>query len=400
MLLQVPNLARVRATTNARAPRISPPAIGGRASFRSADANELRDADTLAPHLDADPQEKTYMQVGMVGLGRMGTILVRRLLQGGHDCVVYDIDPDRAAALESDGAVAASSLRDFVDKLAPPRSAWIMVPAGLTDNTVHELADLMQPDDTIIDGGNSYYRDDISRAEALRARGLHYVDIGTSGGVHGLERGFCLMIGGESEIVKRLEPILRSIAPGIDAASRTPGRTGEAMLGEEGFLHCGPAGAGHFVKMVHNGVEYGIMAAYAEGINILRNANIGRTEMESDAETAPIRDAHYYSYDFDLPSIVEVWRRGSVISSWLLDLTAIALTKSPELTEFTGRVSDSGEGRWTILAAVDEGVPANVLSAALYSRFRSRLEVDFGDKVLSAMREQFGGHAEKPATGV
>ncbi|MHB8242722.1 MAG: phosphogluconate dehydrogenase (NAD(+)-dependent, decarboxylating) [Solirubrobacteraceae bacterium] len=340
------------------------------------------------------------MQIGMVGLGRMGNLLARRLMAGGHECVVFDLDPAAIEQLEEHGAVGARSLEDFAEKLTPPRTGWIMVPAAVTEKTVRGLAAVMQKGDTIIDGGNSYYRDDIHRAEMLLEKGIHYLDIGTSGGVHGFERGFCLMIGGEKHVVERLEPIFSCIAPGVGAALRTPGRTGALEAAEEGFLHCGPSGAGHFVKMVHNGIEYGIMAAYAEGLNILQHANIGATPQEDDSETAPMRDARYYNYNFDLKAVTEVWRRGSVISSWLLDLTAIALTKSPTLEEFAGRVSDSGEGRWTVLAAVDEGVPANVLSAALYSRFRSRIEADFADKVLSAMREQFGGHSEKPSVGV
>ncbi len=341
------------------------------------------------------------MQLGMVGLGRMGANMVRRLMNAGHECVVYDVREESVAALESDGAVGARSLQEFVDKLTPPRATWIMVPAAFTDETIDELAKLLQRDDIIIDGGNSYYRDDIHRAEALKPQNIHYVDVGTSGGVFGLERGFCLMIGGEAEVVKHLDPIFRALAPGLDAAERTPGRTGEPAPPELGYLHCGPSGAGHFVKMVHNGIEYGMMAAYAEGLNILHHANIGKEIQESDAETAPIRDAaRYYNYDFDMQDVAEVWRRGSVVASWLLDLTAIALTESPGLEDFTGRVSDSGEGRWTVLAAVDEGVPANVLSASLFSRFSSRGEADYGDKLLSAMRKQFGGHAEKPSAGV
>ncbi len=341
------------------------------------------------------------MQLGMVGLGRMGANMVRRLMSDGHECVVYDVRQESVTALEGEGAVGAKSLQDFVDKLTPPRAMWIMVPAAFTDETIDDLAKLAKPDDIIIDGGNSYYRDDIHRAEALKASGIHYVDVGTSGGVFGLERGFCLMIGGEEQVVRHLEPIFRSLAPGVKAAERTPGRTGEPTPAELGYLHCGPSGAGHFVKMVHNGIEYGIMAAYAEGLNILHHANIGKDIQESDAETAPIRDAaRYYNYDFDMTEIAEVWRRGSVVASWLLDLTAIALLEAPKLESFTGRVSDSGEGRWTVLAAVDEGVPANVLSASLFSRFSSRGEADYGDRLLSAMRKQFGGHAEKPSAGV
>jgi 6-phosphogluconate dehydrogenase len=341
------------------------------------------------------------MQLGMVGLGRMGANMVRRLMHAGHECVVYDVREESVAALESDGAVGARSLQEFVEKLTPPRATWIMVPAAFTDDTIDELAKLLQRDDIIIDGGNSYYRDDIHRAEALKPSGIHYVDVGTSGGVFGLERGFCLMIGGESQVVQHLDPIFRALAPGVDAAERTPGRTGDPTPSELGYLHCGPSGAGHFVKMVHNGIEYGMMAAYAEGLNVLHHANIGKSIQESDAETAPIRDAaRYYNYDLDMSDIAEVWRRGSVVASWLLDLTAAALMESPGLESYTGRVSDSGEGRWTVLAAVDEGVPANVLSASLFSRFSSRGEADYGDKLLSAMRKQFGGHAEKPSAGV
>jgi 6-phosphogluconate dehydrogenase len=341
------------------------------------------------------------MQMGMVGLGRMGANMVRRLMQAGHECVVYDVNQDSVASLAKEGATGAASMEEFVEKLKPPRAAWVMVPAAFTDDTLDKLAKLMQRDDTLIDGGNSYYRDDIARAERFRPSGVHYVDVGTSGGVFGLERGYCLMIGGEDAVIQRLDPIFSALAPGVDAAGRTPGRTGDPTPAEQGYLHCGPAGAGHFVKMVHNGIEYGVMAAYAEGLNILSHANVGEKAQEADAETAPVRDAErFYHYDFDMPDVAEVWRRGSVIASWLLDLTAAALVETPGLEEFTGRVSDSGEGRWTVLAAVDEAVPANVLSAALYSRFSSRGEADYGDKLLSAMRKQFGGHAEKPATGV
>jgi 6-phosphogluconate dehydrogenase len=288
-----------------------------------------------------------------------------------------------------------------VSKLAPPRAVWVMVPAAFTDETLDQLADALEQGDVLIDGGNSYYRDDLARADRFEPRGIHYVDVGTSGGVYGLERGYCLMIGGKNEAVQMLDPIFRSLAPGLGDAERTPGRTGEPTPEELGYLHCGPAGAGHFVKMVHNGIEYGIMAAYSEGLNVLHHANIGKAAQEHDAETAPISDAQrYYSYDFDMPAVAEVWRRGSVIASWLLDLTATALMESPELAEFSGRVSDSGEGRWTVAAAVDEGVPVNVLSASLFSRFSSRGEADYGDKLLSAMRKQFGGHGEKPSAGV
>jgi 6-phosphogluconate dehydrogenase len=341
------------------------------------------------------------MQLGMVGLGRMGANMVRRLMRDGHDCVVYDVNHDSVAALEKEGAEGARSVEEFVGKLKQPRAAWVMVPAGFTDATLDQLAAHMDSGDTLIDGGNSYYRDDISRSERFEPKGIHYVDVGTSGGVFGLERGYCLMIGGKQESVERLDPIFKSLAPGLEAAERTPGRSGDPSPAEQGYLHCGPAGAGHFVKMVHNGIEYGVMAAYAEGLNVLQHASIGSEQQESDAETAPIRDAErYYHYDFDMPEVAEVWRRGSVIASWLLDLTAAALVESPQLSDYAGRVSDSGEGRWTIAAAVDESVPANVLSAALYGRFSSRGEADYGDKLLSAMRKQFGGHAEKPATGV
>ncbi len=337
------------------------------------------------------------MQLGMIGLGRMGANIVRRLMRDGHECVVFDHTPGPVRELEAEGAAGAESLAELVDKLKAPRAVWVMIPAALTGRTVEELAGLMQAGDTVIDGGNSYYRDDIDRAAHLKESGIHYVDIGTSGGVFGLERGYCLMIGGERGAVARLDPLLRSIAPGVETAPRTPGRTGEPSPAEHGYLHCGPAGAGHFVKMVHNGIEYGIMAAYAEGLNVLRHAGVGREALEQDAETAPLRDPRYYQYELDLPSVAEVWRRGSVVSSWLLDLTAAALVESPELEGFAGRVSDSGEGRWTVLAAVDEGVPADVLSAALFARFSSRGEADYADRLLSAMRRQFGGHLEKPA---
>ena len=339
------------------------------------------------------------MQLGMVGLGRMGANLARLLMRDGHDCVVYDVNAEAVATLRADGAVATGSLDEFVAALTPPRTAWVMVPAALTGDTVDALASRMSEGDVIIDGGNSYYRDDIERAEKLAALGLHHVDIGTSGGVHGLERGFCLMIGGEPQVVERLDPIFRSIAPGVDSAARTPGRAGEPSPAEQGYLHCGPHGAGHFVKMVHNGIEYGLMAAYAEGLNILHKANVGLTEQQASAESTPLRDPRYYQYDLPLPEVAEVWRRGSVVASWLLDLTAGALLRSPELADLAGRVSDSGEGRWTAIAAVDEGVPAHVLTAALYERFSSRGEADFADRLLSAMRREFGGHVELPAGG-
>jgi 6-phosphogluconate dehydrogenase len=335
------------------------------------------------------------MQLGMIGLGRMGANLVRRLMRHGHECVVFDVNPSSIALMESEGATGAASLEDFVARLIPPRVAWIMVPAGYAGATVMDLAALMSEGDIVIDGGNSYYRDDIQRAEALHERGLHYVDVGTSGGVFGLERGFCLMIGGETEVVGHLDPIFRALAPGVDAAARTPGRDGEPAPEEHGYLHCGPAGAGHFVKMVHNGIEYGVMAAMAEGLAILDAADIGKREHAKDAETAPLSNPEYYQYEFDTTAITEVWRRGSVVASWLLDLTAAALVDDPELAGFSGRVSDSGEGRWTAMAAIDEGVPAYVLTAALQERFSSRGEGLFAGKVLSAMRKQFGGHDER-----
>jgi 6-phosphogluconate dehydrogenase len=338
------------------------------------------------------------MQLGMIGLGRMGANMVRRLMKNGHTCVVYDRSAETIAALAKEGAIGATSLEDFVAKLKPPRAAWLMVPAAAVDGTVADLAPKMQKDDTIIDGGNSYYIDDIRRQTELRSKGIHYVDVGTSGGVWGLERGYCMMIGGDTEAVQRLDPIFKTIAPGRgNEIPRTPGRDKVAGTAEEGYLHCGPSGAGHFVKMVHNGIEYGIMAAYAEGLNILKHANVGKTNRTVDAETTPLRNPEHYQYDLNLPDVAEVWRRGSVIASWLLDLTAIALLKSPELANFSGRVSDSGEGRWTIMAAIDEGVPAEVLTSALYERFASRGEADFGNKLMSAMRFEFGGHVEKKA---
>ncbi len=336
------------------------------------------------------------MQLGMVGLGRMGANLVRRCMAAGHSCVVYDVSPSAVELLAKDGAVGASTLEEFVDKLETPRNIWVMVPAGeITENTVKGLAILLESGDAIIDGGNSYYRDDLRRSIELKDLGIHYLDVGTSGGVWGLERGYCLMVGGDKEVVGRMDPIFRAIAPGPEAASRTPGRTGDFSPVEYGYLHCGPVGAGHFVKMVHNGIEYGLMEAYAEGLNVLKRANVGATKRESDAETAPLEHPEFYLYDFDLAQVAEVWRRGSVISSWLLDLTAQALAESPELDEYSGRVSDSGEGRWTAIAAIEEGVPAPVLTTALSSRFTSRNLDQFSNKVLSAMRKQFGGHAEK-----
>jgi 6-phosphogluconate dehydrogenase len=337
------------------------------------------------------------MQLGMVGLGRMGANLVRRLVADGHTCVVYDVSADVVTSLaaESDAITGATDLDDFVAKLETPKAAWVMVPAAYAGDTVNDIASRMSAGDIVIDGGNTYYRDDIDRAEALAPSGVHYVDVGTSGGVFGLERGFCLMIGGEDEVVTHLDPIFRTIAPGIGTIDRTPGRTGEPTPEELGYLHCGPVGAGHFVKMVHNGIEYGVMAAYAEGLNILKHANVGKQTHEVDAETTPLRDPKYYQYDIDTTAVSEVWRRGSVIASWLLDLTAASFVEDPQLASFQGRVSDSGEGRWTSLAAIDEGVPSHVLTASLYERFSSRGEADFADKVLSAMRKQFGGHDEK-----
>ncbi|MGH9093709.1 MAG: phosphogluconate dehydrogenase (NAD(+)-dependent, decarboxylating) [Acidimicrobiales bacterium] len=340
------------------------------------------------------------MQLGMVGLGRMGANLVRRLERDGHSCVVYDVNADSVKTLEGEGATGATSLEEFVGKLETPRAAWVMVPAAFTGDTVDQLAAAMSEGDIIIDGGNSHYQDDIRRAEALRAKGIHYVDVGTSGGVFGLERGYCLMIGGETEVVEHLDPVFKTIAPGLDAAPRTEGRSGEPTAAEQGYLHCGPNGAGHFVKMVHNGIEYGAMAAYAEGLAVLAKANVGATDQaEGNAETSPLANPEFYRYDIDTAAVAEVWRRGSVISSWLLDLTAHALHQDPALAGFAGRVSDSGEGRWTIKAAIDEGVPAYVLTTALYERFSSRGEGDFADKLLSAMRKEFGGHDEQEAKG-
>jgi 6-phosphogluconate dehydrogenase len=339
------------------------------------------------------------MQLGMIGLGRMGANLVLRLMRDGHDCVVYDVNRTAVRDLAKKGAVGTGSLEEFATALAAPRPAWIMVPAAFVDSTIERLTSLFVQGDIIIDGGNSYYRDDIERAERLAGLGIHYVDVGTSGGVFGLERGFCLMIGGDTKIVKHLDPIFQTLAPGVAAAPRTPGRRGKPVPAEHGYLHCGPNGAGHFVKMVHNGIEYGIMAAYAEGLAILRKASIGNQGQSADAETAPLSNPRYYQYDIDTRDVSEVWRRGSVIGSWLLDLTAAALVKDPDVAAFSGRVSDSGEGRWTVMAAVDEGVPAHVLTTALYERFSSRGEADFADRVLSALRKQFGGHDEKAPAG-
>jgi 6-phosphogluconate dehydrogenase len=336
------------------------------------------------------------MQLGMVGLGRMGANLVRRSMAAGNECVVYD--PNRAAvdALVGEGAVGATSVADLAARLAAPRAVWLMVPAGITGDVVNDVAAHLSAGDTIIDGGNSHYVDDIARAEALVPLGIDYVDCGTSGGVFGLERGFCLMIGGPDDVVRRLDPIFRALAPGLGEIDRTPGRTGEASPEEMGYLHCGPAGAGHFVKMVHNGIEYALMASYAEGLTILRHANAGGQGRTADAETAPLTHPELYQYDLDIPKVAEVWRRGSVIASWLLDLTAAALHESPDLAEFGGRVSDSGEGRWTVTAAIDEGVPAPVIATALFDRFISQGSADYTNKMLSAMRKQFGGHEEKP----
>ena len=335
------------------------------------------------------------MQIGMIGLGRMGANMVRRLLRGGHECVVNDRNQEAIKALVDEGAVGAASLDGFIAKLKPPRAIWLMIPAALVDTMLDQLLTVVSAGDVIIDGGNSYYIDDIRRARELKAKDIHYVDVGTSGGVWGFERGYCQMIGGEKDVVTFLDPIFKTLAPGRDAAPPTPGRAVDAGTAAEGYLHCGASGAGHFVKMVHNGIEYGLMAAYAEGLNVLHHANEGKQERAADAETTPLRNPDHYQYDFNLADVVEVWRRGSVIASWLLDLTAVALAEKPQLEGFSGRVSDSGEGRWTINAAIEEGVPVPVLSAALFQRFSSRGEADFANKILSAMRLQFGGHVEK-----
>jgi 6-phosphogluconate dehydrogenase len=340
------------------------------------------------------------MQLAMIGLGRMGASMVRRLIARGHECVVHDRRPAAVEALQKEGATGAATLADMVSRTARPRAIWLMVPAAVVDQELEQLMPHLDPGDIVIDGGNSYYRDDIRRAQALSAAGYHYLDVGTSGGVAGLDRGYCLMIGGEAEVVEQLKPIFAALAPGVEAAPRTPGRRDGALAtAEQGFLHCGPHGAGHFVKMVHNGIEYGLMAAYAEGFNILKNADVGKRGHAVDAETTPLRHPEFYQYEMNLPEIAEVWRRGSVIGSWLLDLTANALQKDARLAAYDGRVSDSGEGRWTIEAAIDEAVPAHVLSAALYERFTSRGEADFANQVLSAMRHEFGGHVEKKTGG-
>ncbi len=337
-------------------------------------------------------------QLGMVGLGRMGANIVRRLMREGHECVVYDINAEAVKELAGEGAVGADSLEDLASKLDAPRSVWVMVPAGqITETTVHEVADALSEGDAIIDGGNSHYHDDIRRSTEFAERGIDYIDCGTSGGVWGLERGYCLMIGGPDDAVERLDPIFKTVAPGLGEIERTPGREGDPTPAEQGYLHCGPSGAGHFVKMVHNGIEYGLMAAYAEGLNIIKSADAGAKKRDADAETAPLEHPEHYRYEIDIAEVAEVWRRGSVIASWLLDLAASALHASPQLEEFGGRVSDSGEGRWTSLAAIEEGVPAPVLTAALFERFSSRNEGEFAAKVLSAMRKEFGGHEEKPA---
>jgi 6-phosphogluconate dehydrogenase len=338
------------------------------------------------------------MQIGMIGLGRMGANMTRRLLKGGHQCVVFDMSPQVVQELVEDKAVGSSSLADFVTKLTKPRAVWLMVPAAVVDNTIADLLPHLEAGDILIDGGNSYYIDDLRRAKELAPQGIHYVDVGTSGGIWGLERGYCMMIGGEQEVVKHLDLIFASLAPGVGDIPRTPGREKAGGTAEQGYLHCGPNGAGHFVKMVHNGIEYGLMAAYAEGLGVLRAANVGTHQHEVDAETTPLRNPEHYQYELNLPDIAEVWRRGSVIASWLLDLAATALAADPALAQFAGRVSDSGEGRWTIKAAIDEAVPAHVLTAALYERFSSRGEADFADKLLSALRYEFGGHLEKSAT--
>jgi 6-phosphogluconate dehydrogenase len=363
--------------------------------FHPPEKDLQRNLDSFRIELSQQMKEVPKMELGMIGLGRMGANMVRRILRGGHTCVVFDMNPENVKQLASEGAVGAASLDDFAAKLKPPRSVWLMVPAGVVDTTLRDLAGLLQKADIIIDGGNSYYIDDMRRAKELELKGIHYLDVGTSGGIWGLERGYCLMIGGGSEAVHHLDPIFKSLAPGRGTIPRTPGREKAGGTAEEGYLHCGTSGAGHFVKMVHNGIEYGLMAAFAEGLNVLRHAGVGKQARAVDAETSPLRNPERYQYDLNLADIAEVWRRGSVVSSWLLDLNAIALLQQPDLAGFSGRVSDSGEGRWTITAAIEQGTPAPVLSAALYQRFTSRGEEDFADKLLSAMRYEFGGHLEK-----
>jgi 6-phosphogluconate dehydrogenase len=335
------------------------------------------------------------MQLGMIGLGRMGANMVRRLMNNGHECVVYNNSPGPTEELAKEGAIPSFSLAELAEKMTAPRAIWLMIPAAVVDGVIDELQDILEPGDIIIDGGNSYYKDDIARAKRLRTKDLHYMDVGTSGGVWGLERGYCLMIGGDDESAQRLDPVFATLAPGFGDIERSRGRSGDPSAAEQGYLHCGPAGAGHFVKMVHNGIEYGLMAAYAEGLNLLKHANIGSNDHVVDAETSPLRDPEEFQYDIDIAQVAEVWRRGSVVSSWLLDLTANALGDDAELSEFSGRVSDSGEGRWTSIAAIESGTPAHVLTAALFNRFSSRGEADFGDQILSAMRYEFGGHKEK-----
>jgi len=363
---------------------------------RSAPLTPATAVDFAAPAKVRAAEQEPGMQLGMIGLGRMGGNMVRRLQRAGHACVVFDRSRDTVKAFAGEGATGADSLKDFVAKLQRPRAAWLMVPAAVVEASLRDLVPLLESGDVVVDGGNSYYVDDIRRQEELRERGIHYVDVGTSGGVLGLERGYCMMIGGDDEAVSRLDPIFRTLAPGRGSLPRTPGRDGSKGTAEEGYLHCGPSGAGHFVKMVHNGIEYGLMAAYAEGFNILRHADVGRADRSADAETTPLREPKHYRYELPLADIAEVWRRGSVVASWLLDLTAIALAKSPDLSNFSGRVSDSGEGRWTVAAALDEGTPAPVLSAALYQRFSSRGEDEFAARMLSALRFEFGGHEERP----
>jgi 6-phosphogluconate dehydrogenase len=358
----------------------------------------MSDGPARVPDFAHTHLEEWHMQLGMIGLGRMGAAMVRRLSTAGQQCIVFDVQLAAVERLQQEGIAGTASIEELVARLQKPRAVWLMVPAAVVDATLDKLVPLLEPGDIVIDGGNSHYHDDIRRGHALGARKLHYIDVGTSGGVAGRERGYCLMIGGEKDIVKHLEPVFAALAPGVAAAPRSSGRQQDDSTAEQGFLHCGPQGAGHFVKMVHNGIEYGMMAAYAEGLNILRHANAGRASREIDAETSPLRDPQFYQYDLNLGDIAELWRRGSVISSWLLDLIAGTLSRDGELKEFAGRVSDSGEGRWTIDAAIDEGVPVPVLSAALFARFTSRGEADFANRVLSAMRKDFGGHAEKPGS--